>query len=221
MKSILPFIITIFVLAVTLATFVLPIPFLVDQVRPRLVSVALFVAAVAVFLGVLNLVAVHLTRLFRMRSDSIYSFVLLATLVIVLLVGLVQGFIAPGSGQDQIQARIAGGAMVWVYKYILLPIQASLTALLPFLLAFAAYRTLRVRRNLRSMLGAFLFMGTAILVLLGQVPLFGLKILGDIRTWIVLVPATAGMRGIVLGVALGITATALRVLIGVERPASD
>jgi hypothetical protein len=31
----------------------------------------------------------------------------------------------------------------------------------------------------------------------------------------------AGMRGILLGVALGIIATALRVLIGADRPSSD
>jgi len=108
----------------------------------------------------------------------------------------------------------------------LIPIQASLTALLPFFLAFAAYRTLRIRRTVGSTLGAVVFLITAMVVLLGQVPLLnlpplvdnGLRIARDsvIRVW-----AMAGMRGILLGVALGILATALRVLIGADRPSSD
>ena len=58
-------------------------------------------------------------------------------------------------------------------------------------------------------------------MLLGQVPLFNLGILKNLRDWIVQVWAMAGMRGVLLGVALGITATALRVLIGADRPSSD
>jgi hypothetical protein len=65
------------------------------------------------------------------------------------------------------------------------------------------------------------FLCTAILVLLGQVPVWNLTVFQDVRDWIMRVPAMAGMRGILLGVALGITATALRVLIGADRPSSD
>ena len=91
---------------------------------------------------------------------------------------------------------------------------------MPFLLAFAAYRTFRLRST-SGKAGALVFLVTAIVVLIGQVPLFDLPFLRETREWILRVWAMAGMRGILLGVALGITATALRVLIGADRPTSD
>jgi hypothetical protein len=42
--------------------------------------------------------------------------------------------------------------------------------------------------------------------------------LAELRSWIARVPAAAGARGLILGVALGIVATGLRVLAGVDRP---
>jgi hypothetical protein len=39
-----------------------------------------------------------------------------------------------------------------------------------------------------------------------------------LRAWLLAVPVTAGMRGILLGIALGTIATALRVLLAVDRP---
>ena len=42
-----------------------------------------------------------------------------------------------------------------------------------------------------------------------------------IKDWVFDVPMLAGMRGILLGVALGTLATGLRVLLGVDRPYAD
>jgi uncharacterized membrane protein len=60
-----------------------------------------------------------------------------------------------------------------------------------------------------------------ILVLLGQTTLGLLPILPELKEWILDVPAMAGVRGILLGVALGAVLTGVRLLLGVERPYSD
>jgi len=39
-----------------------------------------------------------------------------------------------------------------------------------------------------------------------------------VRSWLAQVPAIAGARGLLLGVALGTVATGIRILIGVDRP---
>jgi hypothetical protein len=39
-----------------------------------------------------------------------------------------------------------------------------------------------------------------------------------IKDWILNVPTLAGVRGILLGVALGTIATGLRILLGADRP---
>jgi uncharacterized membrane protein len=63
----------------------------------------------------------------------------------------------------------------------------------------------------------------AVIVLLGQVPL-GIYLWSEfpvIKDWILNVPTLAGIRGILLGVALGTIATGLRILIGADRSYTD
>jgi uncharacterized membrane protein len=74
-------------------------------------------------------------------------------------------------------------------------------------------------RNLET----FFFVLFAVIVLLGQVPI-GIYLwpeLPIIKDWILDVPTLAGVRGILMGVALGTIATGLRVLIGADRPYID
>ena len=66
-----------------------------------------------------------------------------------------------------------------------------------------------------------LFLAVVAVVLLGSTPLVGLEWLADVRDWIVNVPGMAGMRGLLLGVALGTVITAIRVFLTVERPYSE
>jgi hypothetical protein len=214
-KRIVPAVITIVVGWFTLLTYFVPG---IAAVRYVLVEVAIIVGTFALILGFFNLLSVHVTHIVRRHSGWFYSFVLIASMVVA--VPLVYGLdtaSALARGRDLAQQGISGVWMTQLYKYILIPIQATLAALLPFFLAFAAYRALRMRRTW----GGVVFLFTAILVLLGQAPLLNLTMLQDVRNWVMRVPAMAGMRGILLGVALGITATALRVLVGADRPSSD
>jgi hypothetical protein len=84
------------------------------------------------------------------------------------------------------------------FNYIQLPVEASLMALLVVTLTLAAIRLLRRRLNLLSIL----FPGLSSLV----------------RPVIDEVFATAGARGILLGVALGTLVMGLRILFGIDRP---
>lgn len=74
-------------------------------------------------------------------------------------------------------------------------------------------------RNLETLI----FVLFTVIVLLGQVPI-GIYLWAElpvIKDWILNVPALAGVRGILLGVALGTIATGLRVLVGTDRPYTD
>jgi len=222
--AVIPSAITIFFLAVTLLTYIVPG---LSDFRARLVELAVIVAASAMLLGVVNLLHVHGTNILR-RRGWFYSLVLLLSFVGVLLVALFDLVLSLNRvpAATLAQQATSGTAMTLVYQYILIPIQASLTALLPFFLAFAAFRTLRMRRTVGSTLGAVVFLVTAMVVLLGQLPLSNLPpLVSDnlraARDAIIGVWAMAGMRGILLGVALGIVATALRVLVLADRPSSD
>lgn len=158
---------------------------------------AIIVAAFALILGFLNVLIVHLNRILRFKRGWFYSIFLILAMMIVLLLGLVEG--PQGSLTSQI------------FQYILFPLQATLFSLLAFFVASAAYRAFRVR----SWESALLVI-TGIVVLLGQIPLW--KELMTLKEGIFEVLVMPGTRGILLGVALGTVATGLRVLLGIDRP---
>jgi hypothetical protein len=97
-----------------------------------------------------------------------------------------------------------------VYNYVISPIGASLAALIVVALALAAFRLLRVRRSVWTIV----FGLVVIVTLLTTVPLAGLDpgLFSGIRHWVIDVFGMAGMRGLLLGVVLGTALTALRFL---------
>lgn len=168
-----------------------------------LVEWAGIVIAFALLLGFVNVITVHWDRIHTRKPGTIYSVVLLVSLLGTLILGLG----GPNSPNGQ-----------FIFEFVLLPLEATLFALLAFFIATAAFRAFRVR-NLET----FFFVLFAVIVLLGQVPV-GIYLwpeLPVIKDWILNVPTLAGVRGILLGVALGTIATGLRVLMGADRPYTD
>ena len=161
---------------------------------------AIIVAAFAMVLGFFNVLIVHLSKILRFKQGWFYSIFLVLTMMVVLIMGLIEGL------QGSLTNRI--------FQYVLFPLQATIFSLLAFFVASAAYRAFR----LRSWESALLVI-TGVIVLLGQVPLWGA--LTTFKEWILGVPSMAGARGILLGVALGTVSTGLRVLLGIDRPYSE
>jgi hypothetical protein len=179
------------------------------------IDCAVIIAAFALFLGLLNVVRVHLRHIRERTKTWRYSVLLLVALFVVLAVGLVT--LTPSSQADQSQlSGPSHPAMQWIFTNVMAPIQATLGALLAFLTLAAAYRLLRLHNAESAVL-----LVVTLLVLAGQASFGLLPVLPQLRDWILDVPALAGMRGILLGVALGTVLTGIRLLLGVERPYSD
>jgi ABC-type sugar transport system permease subunit len=115
----------------------------------------------------------------------------------------------------------------FIFDHIITPMQTSLGALLAIFLAVAAFRMLRRRRTA----GAAWFLLSALVVLMTQVPLpftfnadgtaNGVGQVFNLMRNVVDTFTTGGMRGLLLGVALGTIATAFRVLFFIDRPQSE
>lgn len=153
--------------------------------------------AFALILGLLNLTQIHVQRI-RQRAESWpYSLILLGTAGLTLLAG----------------AQSASGlTLQWLFRYVQAPLHATLLSLVVFFIFSASWRAFRTRN-----IGVFIMLITAVIVLLGQIPLsesFGLEFV-QFQQWVVNVPGMAGQRGILLGVALGAVLTGLRLLLGV------
>jgi hypothetical protein len=182
------------------------LPFL-SGLRETFLGWAVILGAVLLLVGVIQLARVHLKKFSGQQDGAWYSLVLILSLGLTLIVALAGYWIG--------DTRL----MMWLFNYVQVPIETSLMAILAVVLAYAVIRMLSRRMNLFSTV----FIVTVLLVLIGTVSIPGLStnILGGFRDWIVSVAATAGARGILLGVALGTIATGLRVLMGADRPYGD
>lgn len=174
-----------------------------QSLRAILVQWAVILAAFALLVGIANLLYVHWSKVKRRKPGGFYSLVLLAAFLVTVVVAIVSG--------------PTGSWSIWMFNYIQFPVEASLLALLAVILLLAVVRLFRRRLDTFSVV----FVLSALLVLLGAAPLF---IVGDVpginlvHTVIVQILSVAGARGILLGVALGIIATAMRILLGADRP---
>jgi len=188
---------------IVLLGYFIPVNLLLDF-RVTLLQWAVILAAVAVIVGVFNLLGVHWQKIQKRKKGGVYSILLLVSLFATFVLGLVP----PGPGSVTMQFAL---------NAIIVPAEATLMALLAITLLYASTRLLRRRIDLM----AIIFLGTAIIILLGSATLpFG-KIPGVsdfILPWITQVFAAAGARGILIGVALGALTTGLRALFGIDRP---
>jgi len=166
------------------------------QARDLLVDWAIVLAGFALLLGILNILSVHGGRVVRVRKGWGYSLVLLGSATGLALVTAIQG---PSAASTQV-----------LVDMLIVPVGTALAALVLFVLVGAVFRMLRVRRDAASLL----FLAVAVIVLLVSTPLVGWEWLAQpLRDWFLNVLSLAGMRGLVLGVALGTVITALRALL--------
>lgn len=175
-----------------------------DTIVGVLVSWTAILAAFALLVGLANVVVFHIRRV-QQGAPQAYSSILILVSALVVFV-----LVLPSGG--------AGAASRWVVSYLYRPLEGAFLALVVFFLASAAYRALRVRTFEMT-----LFALAAIVALVGAVPAAELlsPLIPQAREWLLTVPALAGVRGIALGVALGVVATGLRLLTGIDRPYSE
>ena len=204
MKRLIPTAIAVLVGLLTLLGYVV-VPSI--QIHQVFIGWAAILAAVAFVIGILNLLGTHLRRILDGGDGWVYSVFLVLSAVIVLVVAAIEG---QGPG---------GPALSWVFHNILSPLEAAVASLLVFFMVAAAFRAMRTRASMPILV----MMVTTVLILIGALALPGSagQLFSGVRDWLVHVFATAGARGMLLGVALGTLATGLRLLVGIDRPHSE
>lgn len=171
------------------------------EIASLLTSWAAFIAAAALLLGVLNLLLIHVQRFIVGRN--FYSLVLILSMLITFAAAYMDSVTETDSFDT-------------IFEYVLQPLEAALASLLAFFLLFAAFRLLQRQRTGWSVL----FIVVVVLFLVASAPLPAA--ISGLFTWVqdYIAPlfVQAGIRAILIGVALGTLTLALRLLIGVERP---
>ena len=176
----------------------------------------IIIVGFAILLGIGNLFFHHIQKIAQQRAGWGYSIVLFAAFT----AALIAGILSKAKTVDEVTGVQTGFG--WIYDFMMVPLGGTMFAMLGFFIASAAFRTFRLRS-----LEASLLLAAALLLMFGRVPL-GEHLwsrvvdsptlqIGRICEWVMGHLNLAARRGIMLGVALGIIATSLKMIFGVER----
>ena len=200
MRKEVPLLVTFIAGASIILGYFLKWDFLRVTASKQMLNWAVIIAAFSLALGAGNITRIHLNNVQKKTGAWFLSILLLVSLYGYLAYGL-----AKGASDKNYQ---------WLFNAFLVPGNATVFSLNGFFIISAAYRTWRLR-NWR----AGLLVITAITVVLGRVGI-GQALwsqLGPISDWIMKFPNAAGMRGIMIGAALGTVGLGLRIILGIER----
>jgi hypothetical protein len=180
-------------------------PAQLSGLRGLLIDWAVVIAGMAVLVGIANLVFVQMEKVRSRQKGGIYSGVLIISLVLTFGIGIV-------FGPENLFVQA-------VVNSVIIPVEASLLAILAVTLVYASIRLLRRRIDLMSVI----FLVSAVLFLLAVMPTpFSLnpyvQVFQDFILNVSGMFSRAGARGLLIGVALGTLLTGLRVLFGIDRP---
>ncbi len=209
MKRELPLLLTAVIGLFMILSFFVP-HHLVSVPADFLQQCAVIMVAFGYVLGGANALQVNLESIARRQQDWPYKIVLVVSLVGTVAIGLAEG----RHWQDP--DRIS----MFLYNQVYSPMQGTMFALLAFYIASAAFRAFRIRTVEAGLLAV-----AALIVMLGRVPLGDAMTrflpeplhLGVMQDWIMNVPQNAAKRAILIGAAMGVMATGLRVILGIER----
>lgn len=200
-------------------------------------------AAVAFILGGGNLIKLNLQRISARRPGWGYAAVTLIAFAVTIVIGLGKAGVTPSVAYPAAiwsgDYKEEGSAFWWLFEYVLTPLNQTMFALLAFFVASAAFRAFRAKN-----MEATVLLATAFLILLGRTYAgvwltdwlpdaetaalggeqlsYSARMLSALRIEH-LAEATfgvftlAGMRAIMIGIALGVVATSLKILLGVDR----
>ena len=220
MRRRIPIIITFVVgTALILAMFIPHAPF--SSLDENLSVYFDIIAVFAFILGGGNLLRVHLLKIQKKKLDWQYSIVTIVGFAFMLTIGFLKIGGPPGLRGDFLAE---GSWFRFVFEAVFNPLQATMFSLLAFFVASAAYRAFRAKTK-----EATILLIAAFIILVGRTPIghsftfwmpkqLEFLEIPNLANWIMSWPNTAGQRAIMIGIALGVIATSLRIILGIERP---
>ncbi len=187
-------------------------------------------AGIAFVLGAGSLVKMNLAKMSAREPGWGYAGVTLAAFAGMLFVGLLKIGVHPSDLDANVvmsgKKDEEGSAFWWMYEFVMSPITSTLFAILAFYVASAAFRAFRAKNT-----EALLLLGTAFIVLLGRVyagvlitswipadsEWFSWLRLENASGYIISIFNAAGTRAMLMGIAIGVAATSLKIMLGLDR----
>jgi len=202
-KREIPVLITLIAGVFCLIGFFVPHP-VVRNGYQDLQNWALILVGLTYVLGVANVLRVNVDGIQNRHKDWVYKIVLVAGLVVMVVIGF-----AAGDGFLDASSQFS-----WMYRNFYTPMSATMFSLLAFFIASAAFRAFRIRST-----EALLLAIAAFILMIGRVPIGNAihPLIPASADWLMEVPQNAAKRGILIGAALGVMATGIRLILGIEK----
>ncbi|KHE91163.1 MAG: hypothetical protein K8F52_00420 [Candidatus Scalindua rubra] len=168
----------------------------------------MIISGFAMFIGAYSLFHMHWNRIKHKVSGWGYSIFMFFGAGIAIISGLYNG------GELFWNDKQSGTMFDWIFDYVQVPAGATIFSILAFFMASAAYRTFRARNK-----EATILLISAIIVMLGRVPVGTMisQYIPIAADWIMTVPNLAAKRAILIGVSIGVIATSIKIIFGIEK----
>ncbi len=168
----------------------------------------MIISGFAMFIGAYSLFHMHWNRIRQKVAGWGYSIFVFFGAGITIIFGLING------GEFFWNDKQTGTMFDWIFNNVQVPAGATIFSILAFFMASAAYRTFRARNK-----EATILLVAAIIVMLGRVPIGTMisQYIPVAADWIMSVPNLAAKRAILIGVSIGVIATSLKIIFGIER----
>ena len=180
-----------------------------EYVYEYMLDWTIIIGIFALALGIWSFLKVNTEKIRRKSENWQYAIISLVGLVMMIFFGTsaMKLLGAESTGLESYMFR-------QFFNYIMIPIHATMYSLLAFFIASAAFRAFRARSVLATIL-----LISALVIMLRFNPYLGPlgDLDADLASWILNVPNLAAKRAIIIGIGLGMVATALKVILGIER----
>ncbi|MFC1522116.1 hypothetical protein ACFL6Y_06880 [Elusimicrobiota bacterium] len=176
----------------------------------------LIIGSFAFLLGLISLMHMHIAKVRRRTAGWGFSICIFVGIIIGVTCGII------GGGKQLTEAGVMT-SFGWMYNHMLNPLQSTMFCLLGFYVVSAAYRSFKIKSKEAAVLlltaGLFIFARVPLGQYLWESSIGNLLPwkLHEIVEWIMNTPSKAAARGIFIGVSLGMIATAVKILAGIER----
>jgi hypothetical protein len=207
MKRQVPLMLVFTLALVMIVQYFVPNDFSLDT-NEFLLKWIIIIGIFAMALGIWSLIRVSYEKIRRRVPGWQYPIATLLGLAAMIVFGFDYG------RHFYTQEGLENYMFIHLFQYIIIPIQATMFSLLAFYIASAAYRAFRARSVLATVL-----LLAALIVMLRFNPYLGTfgVYLEKTTSWLLNVPNLAAKRAIIIGLGLGAVATALKVMLGIER----
>lgn len=195
----IPVILTTICGLLIISEFYFPIPKAITTTNSVLISFVTIISSGALILGNILLFLSHVTKMARRRKDWYYSIIFMISFCLLTLLGLIS---------------VREPTFLWVYNNMTAAIGSTLYSLTGFYITSAAFRVFRARNWMSSVM-----LAVAFVVFLSYIPIGTvlLPIAGPISQWIFKYPSTSALRGMVIGVSLGVLSMTIRIFSGRQK----